>query len=143
MKHLLRLLAVVLACALLALGAHILNNTQTTRAWAGIVGTNLLSLASYTAGTNTSVSYTPPQTHTMVPQTITIYHSDTNSLATNYLETSFDGGVTWTVVTSYVTGTNNTTEIWTPTLTSIVASNRIRVLFPSNQTYYLQANWIQ
>lgn len=108
----------------------------------GITGTNLLSVATYPAGTTNSVNYIPPQTHQMAPHTITIYHS-TNSPVTNYLEASFDGGVTWTVVASYITSTNAGTEIWTPNLTTLYATNRIRTATGASQTLFIQGNWVQ
>jgi len=112
---------------------------------AGITGTNLLNIGTYAAGTNTSINYQPPQTHFLSAQTYTLYHSVTNAAwrTTNYLETSFDGGNTWTITATYVTSTNNQTDIWNPNTTALVATNRVRQVNTTNQTLYIQANWIQ
>lgn len=112
---------------------------------AGITGTNILGLATYAAGTNTSLTYSPPQTHQITPQSFTVYHSATNGFfpTTNYFETTFDGGATWTVTAIFVTGTNSQTETWSPSTTSITASNRVRVISTTNQTLFITPNWIQ
>ena len=112
---------------------------------AGIVGTNLLNLGSYSAGTNASVSFVLPQTHQVNPSTFTFYHSVTNSAfpSTNILEVTFDGGNTWATIGTYVDGTNSQTDIWNPSLQSLTASNRVRTITTTNQTLYGQANWNQ
>lgn len=115
----------------------------TVAARAGIVGTNLLPLATYAAGTVTNGNFVPPQTHSMNPHTFTLYHSSTNFICTNYAQVTFDGGSTWATYAVYVTSTNAQTETWTPTTSSLLASNRVITLNSTNQTILNQANWVQ
>ncbi len=144
MRPIYRFLVVTLIFLLLgAIGTLFERAARPTEARAGIVGTNLFALASLSAGTNTSTSFVPPQTYTIVPLTFTVYHSETNAGVTNYLEVSFDGGATWAVLASRQNSTSATTETWTPTLTSLAPTNRIRVVNTNAQTYFIQGNWIQ
>lgn len=112
---------------------------------AGIVTTNLLGLATFSAGNNTNATFVVPGTHSLNPHTITLYHSATNIIfpTTNYAEITFDGGQTWAVYSTFVDSTNNQTEQWTPPTSSMVYSNRVRSVTSTNQTLLNQANWIQ
>ena len=113
---------------------------------AGIVGTNIVNLAAYTAGTNTSASFVPPQSHSINPATYTFYHSATNCSSfptTNVLQVTFDGGITWANVAIYVNTPSIQNEIWTVPSTTLTASNRMLTITTTNQTLYTQANWIQ
>ena len=112
---------------------------------ATVISTNVLPLASYTAGTNASVNYSPPQLHNINSQTVNLYHSATNAAfpTTNWCDTSFDGGVTWTVTATNILGTNNQNEVWYITRRDIPALQRIRTISTTNQTFIITPNWIQ
>ena len=112
---------------------------------AGIVGTNIINLATYSAGTNASASFAPPQNHSISPATYTFYHSATNAAfpTTNIVQITFDGGTTWANIGGYADGTNTQTEIWTVPNLNLTASTRVLTITTTNQTLYSQANWSQ
>ena len=113
--------------------------------WAGITGSNLLPVATYSAGAITNTPDAPPQTHAINPQTFTFYHSATNAAfqTTNYAQVTFDGGQTWATYAVFIYGTNSQSETWTPSTATLTASNRILTVNGTNQTLYHQANWLQ
>lgn len=111
-------------------------------AYAAVTGTNLVEFTTVGTGTNTSKTWTPPQTYTLTPQTITLYHSATNRPGTNILQVSFDGGATWANLAISLTSTNQQTEVWLPATGSLTCTNRILTI-GTNQTLYINANWTQ
>jgi hypothetical protein len=114
-------------------------------AHAGIVGTNTLPLATYSAGSIVNSNFVPPQTHFINPHSFTLYHSATNFTDTNYAQISYDGGTTWATYATNITSTNLQTETWTPNTTqgSLNPINRVLTLNSTNQTLLNQVNWVQ
>jgi hypothetical protein len=130
MKKLFCLLALFLA-----LGAHV--------AFAGFFSTNLLGLATFSAGNNTNAGFLIPGTHAQNAHAFPIYHSVTNASwpSTNYAEISFDGGFTWAVYATNIPSTNSQTETWNIPQGSMTYTNRLRTATTTNQTLLNQVNY--
>lgn len=114
-------------------------------ATAQIYTTNPLALATYSAGTNASVQFNPPQSHTIQPQTVQMYHSASNVVQfPGYVlaQVSFDGGVTWANVASNAF-TTNYYDYFSVSQSSASATNRFLIVTTTNQTLYLNASWRQ
>lgn len=110
---------------------------------AGIYTTNIISYSAVSAGTNTSVSFVPPQSHTINAQQVQVYHSaaaNTNFPTYVISRISFDGGVTWANISSN-NCTTNLNDYFSISMTGAGATNQVLVVTTTNQTVNVNNSW--